>query len=62
MKKNAKLILQCADCGMKYKKTIKWLENVEKINCICSNTLDVDEVVTEIYVTKKQEVYMVYPR
>jgi len=62
MKKNAKLILQCADCGMKYKKTLKWLENVEKFNCICNTTLDVDEVVKDIYVSKKQEVYTVYPR
>ena len=61
MKKNAKVILKCADCGVKYKKTIKWLENVEKFNCICGTTLDIDEVVTEIYITKKHKVYKVYP-
>ncbi len=62
MKKNAKFLLQCADCGVRYRKTIKWLENVEKFNCICNNVLDVDEVVTEIYISKKDKVFKVYPR
>jgi hypothetical protein len=62
MKKNTKFLLQCADCGVRYKKTIKWLENVEKFDCICGNTLDVCELVTEIYTEKKGGIYKVYPR
>ena len=62
MKKNAKFLLQCADCGLKYKKTIKWLENIEEFDCICGNTLDIYELVTDIYVENLKEVYIAYSK
>jgi hypothetical protein len=62
VKKNEKYLIQCADCDIKYKKTIKWLENTHQFNCICGSILDVDELLVDIYTKKKKDVYKVYQR
>jgi len=49
MNKNEKVVLQCADCDHKYKKTVKWLENTHVFECTsCNAELDVDEVINDI--------------
>lgn len=64
MKKHEHVIIQCADCDFKYKKTLKWLENTSSmVCCSCHTTLDVDEVVNEIMLSDKpQEIYTIYQR
>lgn len=63
MKKNEKIILQCADCGHKHKKTIKWLENASHLECDdCDTQLDVEEIMDDIEADPSQPVYKAYPR
>lgn len=62
MNKNEKYILQCADCEVKYKKSIKWLENTHEFVCECGCILDVDELLNDIDLNNDKEVYVVYQR
>ncbi len=63
MKKSEKIILQCADCGHKHKKTIKWLENANHLECEdCDTELDIDEIMDDIKSEPDQSVYKAYPR
>ncbi|MCB1582578.1 MAG: hypothetical protein R3E90_13395 [Marinicella sp.] len=64
MNKNEKIVLQCADCDFKYKKTIKWLENTHSfVCCRCDAELDIDEVINDIMSSDEpQEVYTIYQK
>jgi len=64
MNKHEKIVLQCADCDFKYKKTLKWLENTHSfVCCNCSAELDIDEAINEIMTSEEsQDVYLVYQK
>jgi peptide subunit release factor 1 (eRF1) len=64
MNKHEKIVLQCADCEFKYKKTLKWLENTHSFVCShCNVELDIDEVINEIMSSEvPQDVYTIYQK
>lgn len=64
MNKNEKVILQCADCDHKFKKTIKWLENTHQFECaFCHSELDIDEVIKDINNRQDDKtIYIIYQK
>lgn len=64
MNKHEKIILQCANCDFKYKRTFKWLENAHSLYCNdCQTDLDIDEVVNEILASEDpDEIYVIYEK
>jgi|GEM_PF-1093504 len=64
MNKNEKIVLQCADCEFKYKKTLKWLENTHIFECCsCHAELDIDEVIKDIMNSDlTQSIYTIYQK
>lgn len=64
MNKNEKIVLQCADCDYKYKKTLKWLENTHTfVCCSCESELDIDEVINDIVSgDEEQSIYTIYQK
>ncbi len=57
-----KVLLQCAECLVKYKKTLQWLENNHQMTCsYCQAELDVDQVTNEILLSdEQQKIYLIY--
>jgi len=64
MNKHDKIILQCADCDFKYKKSLKWLENTHTFICSsCDVELDIDEVINDIVNDDNdQQVFTIYQK
>lgn len=64
MNKNEKIILQCADCDCKYRKSLKWLENTHTFICSsCDAELDIDEVIKDINNDEEaQDCYLIYEK
>ena len=65
MNKNEKIVLQCADCDFKYKKTLKWLENTHTFICSsCDAELDIDEAINDILSSEDepQDIYTIYQK
>ncbi len=63
MKKNEKFFIQCADCGHRHKRSVKWLENATHLECDgCDIELDIEEIMDDIYQHPEQDTFKVYPR
>lgn len=58
------ILVQCACCDFKYKKSIGWLEKTESFRCVCGEELDVDELLTDFYTSgkKKDKLYTIYQK
>lgn len=56
------VVMQCACCDFKYKKSLQWLEKNSSFRCVCGEDLDVDELLLEVYTSKEKKIYTIYQK